>query len=100
MRGIAFSVREKEWALRMWLTEHKDVYKVARKLRCSADTIRRWRRLWDGTRESLQNKSHRPHTPHPNATQKKNTDILCPLSCQDGGKICSERHFEPLKKFF
>lgn len=67
MRGIAFSVREKEWALRMWLTEHKDVYKVARKLRCSADTIRRWRRLWDGTRESLQNKSHRPHTPHPNA---------------------------------
>ena len=27
----------------------------------------RWNRAYDGTRESLQNKSHKPHSPHPNA---------------------------------
>ena len=88
MRGIAFSVREKEWALRMWLTEHKDVYKVARKLRCSADTIRRWRRLWDGTRESLQNKSHRPHTPHPNAhTEEEHGHFMSAFLPRRGKKL-------------
>ena len=27
----------------------------------------RWNKIYDGTRESLIPKSHRPHSPHPNA---------------------------------
>lgn len=67
MKGIKYSAREKEKALRLWLDEKKDVLRVAKKFKCTIQSLYRWRRLYDGTTESLQNKSSRPHTPHPNA---------------------------------
>lgn len=45
----------------------KDISYVCRKYKISKASLMRWNRLYDGTRESLQPKSHRPHRPHPNA---------------------------------
>lgn len=67
MRGVRFTIREKERALKMWLRDHEDILCVARKMKCAEQTLYRWKKRYDGTRESLKNKSSRPHTPHPNS---------------------------------
>lgn len=65
MKGKKYSAREKRKALSMWLDEKKDVELVAYKFKCTIQSLYRWRRAYNGTLESLQNKSSRPHTPHP-----------------------------------
>ncbi len=40
---------------------------ICRKYHVSKASLMRWNKLYDGTRESLMPKSHRPHSPHPNA---------------------------------
>ena len=40
---------------------------VCRRYKISKASLMRWHKLYDGTRESLLPKSHRPKTPHPNA---------------------------------
>lgn len=38
---------------------------VCRRYKISKSSLMRWNRRFDGTRESLRDLSHRPHTPHP-----------------------------------
>lgn len=40
---------------------------VCRRYHISKASLMRWNRKYDGTMQSLENKSHRPKTPHPNA---------------------------------
>lgn len=40
---------------------------VCRRYKISKASLMRWNKLFDGTKESLINKSHKPNTPHPNA---------------------------------
>ena len=47
--------------------ETKDISFVCRRYKISKASLMRWNKLYDGTRESLLPKSHRPKTPHPNA---------------------------------
>ena len=75
-RGVRFTIREKERALKMWLGDHEDVLCVARKVKCTEQTLYRWKKRYDGTRESLQDKSSRPHTPHPNAHTKEEQEYI------------------------
>ncbi len=49
----------------------KDIGFVCRRYHISKASLMRWNRLYDGTRESLEAKSHRPHSPHPNAHTEK-----------------------------
>lgn len=44
-----------------------DVSYVCRKYKISKASLMRWNKAYDGTKESLVAKSHRPHSPHPNA---------------------------------
>ena len=44
-----------------------DISFVCRRYRISKASLMRWNKQYDGTKESLTNKSHRPHSPHPNA---------------------------------
>lgn len=59
-----YSPKEKLKALN--LLKRSDVRFVAHRYHCTIQTIYRWRRMYDGTLESLENKSHRPLSPHPN----------------------------------
>ncbi len=45
----------------------KDISYVCRKYKISKASLMRWNKQYNGTRESLQPKSHRPLTQHPNA---------------------------------
>lgn len=45
----------------------KDIGFVCRRYHISKASLMRWNKLYDGTRESLKPKSHRPHTQHPNS---------------------------------
>lgn len=44
-----------------------DISFVCRRYHISKSSLMRWNKRYDGTKESLMTKSHRPHTPHPNA---------------------------------
>ena len=44
-----------------------DINFVLRRYHISKASLMRWNRQFDGTRESLKDKSHRPHSQHPNA---------------------------------
>jgi len=59
-----YTVKQKESALN--LLEKIDVIKVAHKYGCTERTIYRWRASYDGTLSSLENKSSKPLTSHPN----------------------------------
>ncbi len=45
----------------------KDLNFVLRRYHVSKASLMRWNKTYDGTDESLMPKSHKPHTPHPNA---------------------------------
>lgn len=45
----------------------KDISFVCRRYHISKASLMRWNKLYDGTKESLLPKSHRPHSIHPNA---------------------------------
>ena len=45
----------------------RDIGFVCRRYHISKASLMRWNKLYDGTKESLLPKSHRPLTPHPNA---------------------------------
>ena len=40
---------------------------VCRRYHISKSSLMRWNKQFDGTKDSLADKSHRPHSPHPNA---------------------------------
>ena len=44
---------------------------VCRRYKCSKASLMRWNKKFDGTKESLIDKSHRPLTPHPNSHTKQ-----------------------------
>ena len=44
-----------------------DVGYICRKYHISKASLMRWNKQYDGTKESLESKSHRPLSPHPNA---------------------------------
>lgn len=44
---------------------------VCRRYKCSKASLMRWNKKFDGTKESLIDKSHKPLSPHPNAHTKQ-----------------------------
>lgn len=44
---------------------------VCRRYKISKRSLLRWNKKFDGTKESLIDKSHKPHTPHPNSHTKQ-----------------------------
>ena len=59
MKGKKYSAREKKKALAAWLDDKQDIDLVAYKFKCTIQSLYRWRRQYDGTLDSLQNKSSR-----------------------------------------
>ena len=84
MRGVAFTPRQKLKALTMWLIDKVDIVKVCRKFKCDERSLWRWKAKYDGTLESLENKSRRPHTPHPMShTPEEKENIIKMLKKKD-----------------
>ena len=60
----AYTAEEKFKALTLW--KHSTVEFVAHRYHCTIQTLYRWKRIFDGTMESLEPKYCAPYTPHPN----------------------------------
>ena len=77
MKNMRYTARQKRAALKMWLEDKVFVWKVCQKFKCTERSLWRWKALYNGTLESLENKSTRPHTPHPTAhTEVEVSEIL------------------------
>ena len=63
----------------MWLEDKVDILRVCKKFKCTERTLWRWKALYNGTLESLENKSTRPHTPHPNTHTQEEVDTIAAL---------------------
>ena len=65
-RYLPHTASTKEGAVKLY-RKTKDIDFVLRRYHISKASLMRWNKLYDGTKESLAPKSHRPHSPHPNA---------------------------------
>lgn len=71
-----YTARQKYNALKLWKEEKKPAIWVANKFKCNVGTLWAWLSRFDGTLESLQNRSKRPHTKHPNAHTESETAAI------------------------
>lgn len=58
------------------LLETQDIYFISIRYHISVRTLYRWKAKFDGTAESLDNKSSRPHTKHPMAHTEKEARVI------------------------
>lgn len=65
-RYLPHEILTKIYSVRLY-RETKDIGLVCRRYHISKASLMRWNKQYDGTKESLTEKSHRPLTPHPNA---------------------------------
>ena len=65
-RYLPHEISTKVQSVRLY-RQTKDIGFVCRRYHVSKASLMRWNKLYDGTKESLTPKSHRPHSPHPNA---------------------------------
>lgn len=76
MRGVNFTAYQKRRALKLWLEENLPIQKVCMKCKCRERSLWRWKAIFDGTIESLEPKSCRPKTPHPNSHTPEEVQII------------------------
>lgn len=65
-RYIPHELNTKYYATKLYRNGYSISF-VCRRYKISKSSLMRWNKKFDGTKESLIDKSHRPHTPHPNA---------------------------------
>lgn len=65
-RYLPHEVATKVYSVKLY-RQTKDIDLVCRRYHISKASLMRWNKLYDGTKESLIPKSHRPHSQHPNA---------------------------------
>lgn len=65
-RYIPHELNTKYYATKLYRNGYPISF-VCRRYKISKSSLMRWNRKFDGTKESLMDKSHKPLTPHPNA---------------------------------
>lgn len=65
-RYLPHELKTRENAIKTYRNGNTISY-VCRKYHISRVSLYRWNKIYDGTKESLLDKSHKPKTPHPNA---------------------------------
>ena len=65
-RYLPHELQTKFYAVKLYRTG-VSVSFVCRRYHISKSSLMRWNKKFDGTKESLLDKSHRPHSRHPNA---------------------------------
>ena len=79
----------------------KDIDFVCRRYHISKASLMRWNKAYDGTKESLMPKSHKPHSPHPNAHTEEELKWICDYHrrnpnisiCELYGKLREEKAY-------
>lgn len=66
LRYLPHDLNTKYYSVKLY-RQTKSIKHVCRRYHISKASLMRWNKKFDGTRESLIDKSHKPHTPHPNS---------------------------------
>jgi transposase-like protein len=69
-----YSASEKLRALKMW-EKHSTIF-VCHRFHCSSRSLRRWRKQYDGTLDSLENQPKGPRSPMPNSQTNKEKSLI------------------------
>ena len=74
---------------------------VCRRYKISKSSLMRWNRRFDGTRDSLRDRSHRPHTPHPASHTEQELKWIRDLHRRNPHiSVCYSRHPGSLYRVF
>ena len=99
-RYLSHEITTKENSVKLY-RQTKDIGFVCRRYHISKASLMRWNKQYDGSRESLAPKSHRPHTQHPNAHTEQELNWIRNLHrrnpnisvCEMYGKLRQEKAY-------
>ena len=99
-RYLPHEITTKENSVKLY-QQTKDIGFVCRRYHISKASLMRWNKQYDGSRESLAPKSHRPHTQHPNAHTEQELSWIRNLHrrnpnisvCEMYGKLRQEKAY-------
>ena len=99
-RYLPHEITTKENSVKQY-RQTKDIGFVCRRYHISKASLMRWNKQYDGSRESLAPKSHRPHTQHPNAHTEQELNWIRNLHrrnpnisvCEMYGKLRQEKAY-------
>ena len=99
-RYLPHEITTKENSVKLY-RQTKDIGFVCRRYHISKASLMRWNKKYDGSRESLAPKSHRPHTQHPNAHTEQELSWIRNLHrrnpnisvCEMYGKLRQEKAY-------
>ena len=99
-RYLTHEITTKENSVKLY-RQTKDIGFVCRRYHISKASLMRWNKQYDGSRESLAPKSHRPHTQHPNAHTEQELNWIRNLHrrnpnisvCEMYGKLRQEKAY-------
>ena len=100
LKYLPHDLNTKYYSVKLY-RQTKSINHVCRRYHISKASLMRWNKKFDGTKESLIDKSHKPHTPHPNAHtdeeikwikdyMRRNPNISM---CELYGKLRTERGY-------
>ena len=99
-RYLPHEITTKENSVKLY-RQTKDIGFVCRRYHISKASLMRWNKKYNGSRESLAPKSHRPHTQHPNAHTEQELNWIRNLHrrnpnisvCEMYGKLRQEKAY-------
>ena len=99
-RYLPHEITTKENSVKLY-RQTKDIGFVCRRYHISKASLMRWNKQYDGSRESLAPKSHRPHRQHPNAHTEQELNWIRNLHrrnpnisvCEMYGKLRQEKAY-------
>ena len=99
-RYLPHEITTKENSVKLY-RQTKDIGFVCRRYHISKASLMRWNKQYNGSRESLAPKSHRPHTQHPNAHTEQELNWIRNLHrrnpnisvCEMYGKLRQEKAY-------
>ena len=75
-RLLPHELHTRFYACKLYSQNNVSVAFVTRRYKISKSSLMRWMKRFDGTKQSLMDKSHRPHTIHPNAHTDKEIEWI------------------------
>ena len=75
-------LKTRYYACRLYQDPTITIAFVCRRYHISKASYMRWMKRFDGTKESLMDRSHRPKTPHPNSHTEEEITWIQNLECQ------------------
>ena len=96
-RYLPHEVKTRIHAVKLYRSGNS-IYFVCRKYHVSKPSLMRWNKRYDGSRESLLDRSHRPITPHPNAHTEQELTWIRNLWRRNPNSSCLEIYGKLLKR--